>query len=159
MQYAQNYLSTKRKSTTGYGTYKLLVSPDANRWNMVLLLCELCFSLPFSNGSVEQTLSVLKRIFLLLHYILPLPFVCGRGRAIKQSMQDIHILYMYIYIYIYIYIYNTYRLSRATCTILQDNANSVLMSTRVTTGLTQGFGTCTKICSLMAPLPPHSTFL
>ena len=54
--YARNYLSIDRE---GYRKvwYKLHISPDAVRWPNVLLLCELGFSLPFSNGRVERIFS------------------------------------------------------------------------------------------------------
>ena len=42
--------------------YKLHTTPDAKKWPNVLLLCELIFSLPFSNGIVERIFSVLKVI-------------------------------------------------------------------------------------------------
>ena len=42
--------------------YKLHVSPDSSRWTNVLILTELCFSLPFSNGSVERVFSTTKLI-------------------------------------------------------------------------------------------------
>ena len=77
-------------------------------------------------------------------------------RLLKTRQITVHIQYKALALGLYtVYVpiccdlsntYNTYRLSRAT--ILQDNPNSVLMSTRVTTGLTQGFGTCTKISTL-----------
>ena len=34
--------------------YKLHVCPDAGKWRNVLLLCELVFSLPYSNTKVER---------------------------------------------------------------------------------------------------------
>ena len=40
--------------------YKLYISPDATKWSNVLVFCELCFSLPFSNSSVERMFSALK---------------------------------------------------------------------------------------------------
>jgi len=61
VEYARNYLSIESEEYHKVW-YKLLVSPDADRWKNVLLLCELCFSLPFSNGSVEQMFSALKLI-------------------------------------------------------------------------------------------------
>ena len=42
--------------------YKLHVCPDASRWQDVLILCKLCFSLPPSNGRVERIFSSLKLI-------------------------------------------------------------------------------------------------
>ena len=41
---------------------KLYTTPDAKKWPNVLLLCELIFSLPFSNGVVERIFSILKVI-------------------------------------------------------------------------------------------------
>ena len=40
--------------------YKLYSCPDARKWPNILSLCELSFSLPFSNGRVEQIFSSLK---------------------------------------------------------------------------------------------------
>lgn len=59
--YARMYLSIK---STKYRKvwYLLHVCPDAEKWPSVLLLCELIFSLPFSNGRVEQIFSSLKVI-------------------------------------------------------------------------------------------------
>ena len=59
--YARNYLSIE---TEDYHRvwYKLHVCPDSNRWANVLVLCELCFSLPFSSGTVERVFSALKLI-------------------------------------------------------------------------------------------------
>ena len=37
--------------------YKLLSCPDAQKWTNVAGLCELAFSLPFSNNRVEQIFS------------------------------------------------------------------------------------------------------
>ena len=42
--------------------YKLLSCPDAQKWANVASLCELAFSLPFSNGRVEQIFSSMKLI-------------------------------------------------------------------------------------------------
>ena len=42
--------------------YKLLSCPDAQKWTNVAGLCELAFSLPFSNGRVEQIFSSMKLI-------------------------------------------------------------------------------------------------
>lgn len=59
--YARKYL--------GIGTecyqkiwYKLHKTPDAVKWPNVLRICELLFSLPFSNGHVERMFSVMKVI-------------------------------------------------------------------------------------------------
>ena len=53
VEYARSYLSIE---TEAYHKvwYKLHVCPDASRWKDILILCELCFSLPFSNGRVER---------------------------------------------------------------------------------------------------------
>ncbi len=58
VEYARNYLSIEREEYHKVW-YKLHVCPDANRWTNVHVLCELCFSLPFSNGSVEIVFSTL----------------------------------------------------------------------------------------------------
>ncbi len=42
--------------------YKLFVAPDAKKWPTVLLLCELLFSLPFTNSKVERAFSIMKII-------------------------------------------------------------------------------------------------
>ena len=42
--------------------YKLLSCPDAQKWTNVAGLCELAFSLPFSNGRVKQIFSSMKLI-------------------------------------------------------------------------------------------------
>ena len=42
--------------------YKLLSCPDAQKWTNVSSLCELAFSLPFSNGRVEQIFLSMKII-------------------------------------------------------------------------------------------------
>ena len=61
VRYSRKYLSIDRE---GYRKvwYKLHISPDAIRWPNILLLCELGFSLPFSNGRVERIFSSLKLI-------------------------------------------------------------------------------------------------
>ena len=61
VEYALSYLSIE---TEVYHKvwYKLHVCPDASRWKDILILCELCFSLPFSNGRVERIFSSLKLI-------------------------------------------------------------------------------------------------
>jgi hypothetical protein len=58
VEYARSYLSIE---TEAYHKvwYKLHVCPDASRWKDILILCELCFSLPFSNGRVERIFSSL----------------------------------------------------------------------------------------------------
>lgn len=40
--------------------YKLHSCPDARKWPSILVLCDLAFSLPFSNGRVKQIFSSLK---------------------------------------------------------------------------------------------------
>ena len=61
VDYARRYLSLE---STKYRKiwYLLHVCPDAEKWPSILLLCELVFSLPFSNGRVEQIFSSLKMI-------------------------------------------------------------------------------------------------
>ena len=51
VDYARRYLSIE---STNYRKvwYLLRICPDATKWPSVLLLCELVFSLPFSNGRV-----------------------------------------------------------------------------------------------------------
>ena len=59
VEYARTYLSI---SQTPYRKvwYKLCTCPDFNKWPNILILMELCFSLPFSNERVEQIFSSLK---------------------------------------------------------------------------------------------------
>ncbi len=59
--YARKYLSL---GSEGYQRvwYKLHTSPDASKWCNVLKVCELVFSLPFSNAHVEKLFSTLKII-------------------------------------------------------------------------------------------------
>ena len=61
VDYARRYLSI---GTDSYQTiwYKLHTCHDSHKWPNVLLLCELVFSLPFSNSRVEQAFSSLKVI-------------------------------------------------------------------------------------------------
>ena len=61
VDYARKYLSIE---STSYRKvwYLLHVCPDIEKWPSILLLCELVFSLPFSNGRVEQIFSSLKLI-------------------------------------------------------------------------------------------------
>lgn len=61
VDYARKYLSIRTES---YQTiwYKLHVAPDVSKWPNVLVLCELLFSLPFSNGRVERIFSSMKVI-------------------------------------------------------------------------------------------------
>ena len=61
VEYARNYLSIETEQYHKVW-YKLYVSPDVTKWSNVLVLCELCFSLPFSNGSVERMFSALKLV-------------------------------------------------------------------------------------------------
>ena len=53
VEYAQQYLSLE---STPYRRvwHNLYICPSASFWPNLLLLCELVFSLPFSNGRVEQ---------------------------------------------------------------------------------------------------------
>ncbi len=59
VEYGRTYLSL---SHTPYRKvwYKLNTCPDIKKWPNILMLMELCFSLPFSNGRVEQIFSGLK---------------------------------------------------------------------------------------------------
>ena len=59
VEYARRYLGLE---STNYRKvwYNLHVCPDSTHWPNVLLLCGLAFSLPFSNGRVEQIFSSLK---------------------------------------------------------------------------------------------------
>lgn len=59
VEYARTYLSL---SQTPYRKvwYKLCTCPDLTKWPNVIILMELCFSLPFFNGRVEQIFSSLK---------------------------------------------------------------------------------------------------
>ena len=59
VDYARRYLGLE---STNYRKvwYNLHVCPDSSHWPNVLLLCGLAFSLPFSNGRVEQIFSCLK---------------------------------------------------------------------------------------------------
>ena len=61
VEYARNYLSLE---STHYRKvwYNLHICPGASSWPNLLLMCELVFSLPFSNGRVEQIFSSLKII-------------------------------------------------------------------------------------------------
>ena len=53
VDYAHKYLDTYKLDYCE-AWYKLLSCPDAQKWFNVSSLCELAFSLPFSNGRVEQ---------------------------------------------------------------------------------------------------------
>ena len=59
--YARKYLSI---GSEGYQKiwYKLYTAPDASKWPNMLSLCELLFSLPFSNAHVERMFSSMKVI-------------------------------------------------------------------------------------------------
>lgn len=61
VDYARKYLLS---GTDSYKTtwYKLHTCPDSRKWPNILLLCELVFSLPFSNSRVEQIFFSLKTI-------------------------------------------------------------------------------------------------
>ena len=61
VDYARRYLSIESVKYRKV-LYLLHVCPDAEKWPSVLVLCELVFSLPFSNGRVEQIFSSLKII-------------------------------------------------------------------------------------------------
>ena len=59
--YARIYLGIGKE---GYQMvwYKLHTAPDAGKWPNILHLCELLFSLPFSNGHAERMFSAMKNI-------------------------------------------------------------------------------------------------
>ena len=61
IDYARRYLALE---STNYRKvwYSLHICPDSHKWPNILLLCELSFSLPFSNARVEQIFSCLKVI-------------------------------------------------------------------------------------------------
>ena len=61
IDYARSYLALE---STSYRKvwYNLHICPDSHKWPNILLLCELAFSLPFSNARVEQIFSCLKMI-------------------------------------------------------------------------------------------------
>ena len=61
VDYARKYVGLE---STHYRKvwYNLHICPSASSWPNLLLLCELVFSLPFSNGRVEQIFSSLKII-------------------------------------------------------------------------------------------------
>lgn len=61
VEYARCYLSIESDDYHKVW-YKLYICPDATKWKDILVLCDLCFSLPFSNGSVERMFSTLKLI-------------------------------------------------------------------------------------------------
>ena len=55
----ERYLDISRTPYTKVW-YKLHSCPDARKWPSILDLCDLAFSLPFSNGRVKQIFSSLK---------------------------------------------------------------------------------------------------
>ncbi|XP_065918333.1 zinc finger protein 862-like [Dysidea avara] len=59
VEYARNYLDIGRSEYRKVW-YKLHTCPDQHKWPNLLKLCALVFSLPFSNGRVEQIFSSLK---------------------------------------------------------------------------------------------------
>jgi len=59
--YSRNYMNLHKESYSKVW-YKIHTSPDAKKWPNVLLLCELVFALPFSNGVVERIFSNVKII-------------------------------------------------------------------------------------------------
>lgn len=61
VDYARKYLNIGTESYQNIW-YKLHVAPDVAKWPNVLVLCELLFSLPFSNGTVERIFSSMKVI-------------------------------------------------------------------------------------------------
>ena len=61
VEHARQYLSLDKDDYRKIW-YKLSVSPDSSRCHNVLMLCELGFSLPFSNGRVERIISSLKLV-------------------------------------------------------------------------------------------------
>ncbi len=61
VEYSRTYLSISH-SLYKKVWYKLCTCPDNSKWPNVLIVMELCFSLPFSNGRVEQIFSTMKAI-------------------------------------------------------------------------------------------------
>ena len=61
VEYSRMYLSIEKESYKRVW-YRLHSAPDAAKWPNILLICELLFSLPFSNGKVERFFSSLKVI-------------------------------------------------------------------------------------------------
>ena len=59
--YSRNYMNLQKESYSKVW-YKIHTSPGARKWPNVLLLCELVFALPFSNGVVERIFSNVKII-------------------------------------------------------------------------------------------------
>ena len=60
-RYARKYLPIDEESHSRIW-YKLHICPDSRKWPNALRLCELGFSLPFSNAKVEKLFSSLKQI-------------------------------------------------------------------------------------------------
>ena len=56
VDYARTYLNLSQAEYRNVW-YTLCTCPDARKWPNVLILSELAFSLPFSNGRVEQIFS------------------------------------------------------------------------------------------------------
>lgn len=61
VEYARQYLSIESEKYHKVW-YNLHICADSSKWANILVLCELCFSLPFSNGTVERMFSCLKLI-------------------------------------------------------------------------------------------------
>ena len=61
VEYARKYLNLEISKYRKVW-YNLHICPAASSWPNLLLLCQLVFSLPFSNGRVEQIFSSLKII-------------------------------------------------------------------------------------------------
>ena len=61
LSFAVKYTSL---STTSYSSvwWRLFNSPNSGEWKRILILAELLFSLPSTNGKVEQTFSLLNTI-------------------------------------------------------------------------------------------------
>ena len=93
VDYARKYLSIE---STSYRKvwYLLHVCPDIKKWPGILLLCELVFSLPFSNGRVEQIFSSLKliktknRTNLLTSTLDDLLEICIEGPSLSSFIAD-----------------------------------------------------------------------
>ena len=61
VEYARKYINISEVEYRKIW-YKLFCCPDSGKWPNILILCELAFSLPFSNGRVEQIFSRMKEI-------------------------------------------------------------------------------------------------
>ena len=61
VEYARSYLSIENEEYHKVW-YKLYICLDASRWRDIPVLCELCFSLLFSNGRMERIFSSLKLV-------------------------------------------------------------------------------------------------